>query len=318
MPGTRFTERVRLAVDRIRPREPAEYVLAGLLVAGLCLRVFAAWAWWPATTNLSDSAAYAVAGSDPLDSALHQPGYPLVLALLGVFSDEIAVPVLLQHLSAFATALLLYAAVRRLTGTPWPGLVGAGVVLLGADLIFLEHSVLPASAFALALAAVFYLAVRAFDAPRPWLRWPLACALALAAAALIVPAALLLIPFVAAAIALAVPRGGGSRLAIGGLVAAGACAAVLVASLVAGLAGGRYGVLPSPGWHAYARVAPFADCARTEAPTGTEGLCETVPVSRRPGAAYYLHLPDSPARGVRSAPPASRTGRSARSPGRWS
>ena len=90
-----------------------------------------------------------------------------MLAVFGALTREVVFPVFLQHLAGIATALLLFAAVRRITGSAWAGLVPAAAVLLNPDLIYLEHSIMSEPWFVLACAGAVYAAVRAFDRPDP-------------------------------------------------------------------------------------------------------------------------------------------------------
>ena len=286
---------MRAQIARVRHVHPATWVLAGLVALGIALRVLAATASWPVTTTLADSGAYAgYATTNPLEDPLHTAGYSSFLAALGVLSREVAVLTVLQHLLGIVTALLFYAAVTRLTGSRWPGLLPAAVVLLNADLVFLERNVLSEPLFMAVLGATFYAAVRAFDAPSPWWKWPVATGALLGLVTITRATGVFLLPVVVLAIALAQPRPWLARWRAP-VAAAGVGAIILVLYAFGNLASnGRFEVGPTQGWHLYGRVAPFADCRQFTPPRGTEGLCEQTPVPERPGGTFYMYDPGSP------------------------
>ncbi len=118
-------------------------MLVGLIVVGLALRVLAIASLHP-TTILEDN--YLLyAGSNPFLDPLHPAGYALILAAIGDVTRNMNATILAQHLIGIGAALLLYAATRRITGSAWAGLLPAGIVLLGGDEIFLEHSIMSES-----------------------------------------------------------------------------------------------------------------------------------------------------------------------------
>ena len=174
MPGVRKVPG-RSGGEPTRPIDAATWCLIALVIAGVALRVVTEVSWWPTATTLADSSAYAsFAESNPFADPQHPAGYALILAAIGSVTREVAVPVVLQHLAGIASALLLYAATRRVTGSMWAGLLPAAIVLLNPDEILLEHAIMAESWAILATAGGLYATVRAFDEPRS--------ALALAAA----------------------------------------------------------------------------------------------------------------------------------------
>jgi hypothetical protein len=288
---------LRRTRDRLRPSEPAHWLLLGIVCAGVVLRVLAALSWWPAVTSLTDSfpyAAYAERGG--LENPQHPAGYPWLLALVGVFSRELGLAVILQHLSGIAAGLLLYCAVKRVTGSAWPALAPAAVVVLGGDQVFLEHAIMSEAAFTLALALAFYAAIRALDEPAPLHRWPLITGALIAVATITRSAGLFLAPVVILALLLGGSPPWRRRLVAPAGVAAGLAALLLAYALASDQVNGRFEIAPAPGWHLYARAAPFADCGRFDPPQGTKALCEARSASERPGLDYYLYDPASPAR----------------------
>jgi hypothetical protein len=282
------------AVRRFWPPGRPGYVLLALLLVGLGLRLVVAVSWWPVTTTLADSWPYAqYAGDGPFENPQHPAGYSLLLAVLGGLSREVALPVFLQHLAGIATALLLFAAVRRITGSAWAGLLPAGAVLLNPDLIYLEHSIMSETWFVLACAGAVYAAVRAFDRPDPLYGWPLLAGALGAAGAVLRTSGLFLIAVIVLALLLA--RGRPWANWRPPAAAAGAAVALLLAFATANaIIADRFGLGPSPGWYLYGRVAQFADCGQFTPPAGTAFLCEWTAPEDRPGANYYLFDPEAP------------------------
>ena len=284
------------AIRATLPNGAPGYALAGILLVGTVLRLIAIVSWWPVTTTLEDG--YQQVISSPFNNPLHPAGYTLVLAGVRLLTHEVAAPILLQHLSGIASALLLWAATRRLTGSAWPGLLPAGIVLLDPDFIFLEHALMSESWVVLATSAGLYAAVRTLDRPAPYWRWPLLTGVFLALAVTIRTAALPLVLVAALALLICRPRSLAGRRVYrrAALVVLGASAGVLFAFATANaIFGERFGLGASPGWYLYARAAQFADCARFTPPSGTEVLCQSQPADERPDTRYYLLNPNSPA-----------------------
>jgi 4-amino-4-deoxy-L-arabinose transferase-like glycosyltransferase len=274
----------------------AEWVLLGLIVAGVVLRIVAMASFWPATTTLSDAISYSShAEHDVLGSAQHPPGYSIFLATIGLFSREVAVTIAIQHVLGIVGALALYAGVRRVCGSPWPALAGAAVVLLDGDLIYLEQSIMAEGPFTALLCWSVYATVRAFDSPQPEWRWPLIAGLSLGMATVARSAALFVIPVAALAFWLALARPWRERLRPLGALAGAAVAVLLVLAVTNKIHNDRFEIGPAQGWHLYQRVAPFADCSRFDPPPGTEALCEDKPAAARLGGDFYMYDPRSPA-----------------------
>ena len=253
--------------------------------------------WWPTASTLDDG--YQLyAESNPFADPQHPAGYGLIVAALGALTREVAVPVLLQHLVGIASALLLFAATRRVARSAWAGLLPAAIVLLNPDQIFLEHSIMSESWAVLTVSVGFYAVVRAFDDPDPWWRWPALAGGALALGVAIRTAGLLAIPVAVLALLLCRPQpfAAWRRHWQAPVAAAGVAAAVLLGFATANATfGDRFGLGPSQGWYLYGRAAQFADCDRFTPPPGTEVLCEDTPASDRQGAYYYLFDPAAPA-----------------------
>ena len=263
MPGVRKVPG-RSGGEPTRPIDAATWCLIALVIAGVALRVVTEVGWWPTATTLADSSAYArFAESNPFADPQHPAGYALILAAIGSVTREVAVPVVLQHLAGIASALLLYAATRRVTGSRWAGLLPAAIVLLNPDEILLEHAIMAESWAILATAGGLYATVRAFDEPVPLWRWPLLAGVLLAVSVTIRTAGLATIAVVLLGLLLA-GRGrwrDRARWATP-LAAGGGAVAILVAFAIGNSAfGPRLGIGPSPGWYLYARAAQFADCS---------------------------------------------------------
>ena len=295
-PSVTTIERVKDRVVTFFPSGAAGWVLAALLVAGVALRIVAAASWWPATTTLSDAIPFAAfADGNPLANPQHPPGYSLFLAGIGTLTREVAVPIALQHLFGLVSALLMFAAARRIAGSPWPGLAAAAIMLLDADLIYLEQSIMSESLFVFVLSAALYCCVRAVDDPDPWWRWPLAAGVSLGLVAVVRTAGVFVIPVAVLAVLLIRPRPWRPRWRAPAALACGAAAVLLALAVANLLTNDRFEIGPTQGWHLYQRVAPFADCSRFTPPEGTAQLCETTPVAERKGGDFYLYDKRSPA-----------------------
>jgi hypothetical protein len=268
----------------------AAKALLVLLAAGAVLRIVAISSWWPVTTILDDQ--YAQFATDPFANSVHPAGYSLVLAALGGLTRQVAVPVMLQHLAGIASALLIWGATKRVTGSSYVGLVPAAIVLLAPDQIILEHSIMSESSATLLACLGLYAAVRAFDEPRPWWRWPSLCGATLGLAVTIRTAGLLLIPVAVLALFLSrsAPFRSWGRWEAPLASAAGAIAILLSFAGANAAFGDHFGIRSSPGWYLYGRAAQFADCSRFTPPPGSERLCEQTPPSERRGSAWYWGL----------------------------
>jgi hypothetical protein len=284
-------DRAIAAVGAGWPPGPPGRVLVGLVILGILLRLLSVISWWP-TTILEDSYQN-FAGTNPFKDPLHPAGYALILGAIGQVTHEIAVPILLQHISGIASALLLFAATRRITRSAWAGLLPAAIILLGGDEVFLEHSIMSESWTILAVSIGLYASVRALDRPDSWRPWPLVAGLALGIAVTIRSADLPIVVVASLALLVARPQLAGWRPAL-----AAVTVSLLVLLAFAGANatfGVRFGIAPSPGWYLYGRVAQFADCSRFTPPPGTAGLCQKTPASQRENSFYYMFIPQAPA-----------------------
>lgn len=274
----------------------ALYALGLLVLAGVVLRILASEAGWPVLPVLGDSWPYAAyADGDPLANPQHPPGYSLFLALIGFVTRDVGVFVVLQHLLGIASALLLFSAVLRLCGSPWPGVVAAAVILLNADQLYLEVQIMSETLFTALLAGLLYAVARALEEPQRWWPWPAIAAVLMLLATMTRTSALFLIPVIGLVLLLARPRPWLPRWRPVGAFVVGVVVLLLGYASLNSVTGHPFGVTPSPGWHLYSRAAPIADCTQFTPPPGTAKLCETTPPEDRFGPDWYLYNPDSPA-----------------------
>jgi hypothetical protein len=279
-----------------RQLAPGATVLLVLVALGLLLRALALVGWWPVTPTLEDG--YQRFAANPFLDLQHAAGYDLIVAALGHVSRQIAFTVLVQHVAGVAAAPLYWAAVRRLTGSPWPGLLPAAIVLLDPDDIFLEHAIMSETWTLLAIAIGLYAATRVLAQPGRSRRWAVLSGAALAAAVMIRSAAAPLIVTTLAAMLIGAPAArAGVRSCLRPALALVATFAVLLLGFAAAsdAFGHRFAISPSPGWYLYGRVAQFADCRDFTPPPGTGALCQRARPSRRPGAYTYMFTLQSPA-----------------------
>ena len=297
----------------------APVVLAALLLVGIALRVWMSAAVMPAATNLSDSLVYVdMADNSLFADPIRQAGYSVFLRAAHLVSARIELTIVIQHLLGIATALVLYAAVRRVGGQVWAAAIAAAAVLLSVDQVFLEHSLMSETVFTFVLALAVYAATRALGAEgeqrfgplpeRAW--WLLAAGVALGILPWLRLVGLPLIAVVAVWAMFAMPIRGRAtsdqRLATSAvrrLLSAALVAAPAVILVIAYSVDSPSGLAPSSGWGSYARSAQFADCSKFDPPAGTESLCEETPSDERNGPDFYFFEPESPAVRLYGAPP---------------
>ncbi len=282
--------------DWKRCGKPVLIALGALVAAGIGLRVLASIAWWPIISILADSWPYSIyAAGDPFANPQHPAGYSLFLKAVGVLTREVAVFGILQAAMGVISGLLLFDGVRRMCGSPWPGVAGAAVVLLGADQIFLERAIMSESLFAFVLCATVYATGRAMEQPERWYPWPVVAAVFAAFGGMVKPHGLILLPLIAIALILVRPRPWLPRWRPVVAFVTPVCALMLAFAGANSISHGDFGVGPTPGWHMYARVAPIASCDKFEPPPGTEALCEDTGRHEREGVNFYLYDEQSPA-----------------------
>lgn len=276
-----------IPAERAAHERLAIRALAALLLAGLLLRLALMAAWQPAFMGWPDAKSYLdVAHGELFSNTLRPAGYPAFLRVLDGLGGGISAIVLANHALGLATAAVLFGAVRRLGGSPWLGLLPAGIVALNGDGIFLEHSPLSEPLFIFLVAVGLYAAVRALDRAGPG--WPALAGLALAGAATVRVVGLALLPVVGLWLAFASHGALRRRLLAAGLAAVAALAVLGTYYALEQRATGETGLSRRGIWHYYGRVAPFADCSEFLAPPGTAALCESTPPAQRPTTDAYI------------------------------
>jgi hypothetical protein len=273
-------------------------VLAGLLGAGLLLRVYFVLVWSPGITGYSDSGIYFDGAVGPLPRLWSDPirtvGYSMFLRLLHGIAPHLILVVIVQHVLGLAAALLSFLAVRRCGGPRWLGLAPAAIIALDGDELFLEHAALSDALFIFLLAATLYCAVRASEGSAWW------AAVAGGCAGLGVwdrAVGIAMVAVIALWLSLSAGRPTRRTLAVGVLSLVVSLASMGVYVEWRHAASGLNGLTTNYSWNMYGRVAPWADCAKFTPPPGTRRLCETTPPPRRGyrSAEYYIYGPASPA-----------------------
>jgi len=269
--------------------------LVALLVAGIVLRLVLTLAWRPTFLGFPDSGPYlADARLAPFWDPLRTVGYGGFLRILHWLSPHLLTVSFVQHTMGLATAVLLFASLRRCGVPAGVGLVPAAVVLLGGDEIFLEHAVLSESLFIFLVAAALYAAVRSLEGS---LAWTAIVGLLIALATTVREAGIVLVPAVAVWVALANSRRTGGRARVLRFTLSTAAAAVVLFAYlgVHRHYTGRFVFTNSGAYNLYGRAAPFADCSKFTPPPGTAVLCEHLLASRRSSPDFYNFSPASPA-----------------------
>jgi hypothetical protein len=268
--------------------------MSALLTGAIAVRVWLMIAYGPGFVGFGDSHEYVLAAAEGVFRDVQKPaGYPIFLNLVHSLSDALAFTIVVQHALGVASAVLLYAAVRR-TGAPaWLGLLPAAIVLFGGTGLLLEHSLLADPLFAFLQSVGLYCAVRALRERE--LRWPLLAGAAIGASfwvkttgissALLVPALLLF----------AAPGSARRRMLSAASVAAVVLMAMLAYTLAQGYSTGYWGYERQGAWNLYGRVATFVDCARFTPPPGTRFLCPAEPPGHRLSESFYQYAPGAPA-----------------------
>jgi 4-amino-4-deoxy-L-arabinose transferase-like glycosyltransferase len=288
--------------------------LAVVIGVGLALRILTWVAINPAVMNNVDSTIYVLmADGHMFTDAARPAGYSMFMELVHFVSADLDLTIAVQHLIGIATALLLYATVRRVGAPVWAGVIAAAAVLLSLDQIYLEHTLLAEAPFSLFLALALYASVRALEDPREFAGWGgmttrhiwiVAAGVTLGLSAWMRGVAAPMVFFLAIWFALALPGRWWVRLGRASLAAAAAGAVLLVYFQANLSATGHFGLTRSTGWGLYVRVAPFADCTEFEPPAGTAALCEDRPPNERPGSDFYAWNQRSPAQEAFGPPPA--------------
>lgn len=287
--------------------------LAIVLGLAVLLRVLLSLAVQPAMMNNADTPVYTTMADNSMFADPVRPaGYAMVLRVLHAISDNLEFTILVQHLLGVCTGLLIYATVRRIGAPLWAGVVGGAAVFLSLDQIYLEHSILAESFFALLIACALYACVRALDEPRELIArvttrhaWIVAAGSAVGFAGWVRAAGAPLVPFLALWFLFAIPGRWLERIGRAAL-AGGAVAVILLLYFSLNEATtGHFGLTEANGRVLYGRVAPFAKCEEFSPPAETRVLCEETPTLDRFGSDFYIWDERSPAWQEFGPPPAS-------------
>src|SRR2546423_7571387 len=125
-------------------------VLAALVAAGVALRVLLVADYSPAVFANADSARYIHFALEPpglLNDPFGPTGYSEFLRAAHWISPHIGFTIVLQHILGVCSALLLYGAARRLGAGRWPALIAPAVLLLSAEQVYGEPTILTEGAF---------------------------------------------------------------------------------------------------------------------------------------------------------------------------
>jgi Dolichyl-phosphate-mannose-protein mannosyltransferase len=273
---------------------PARIAVIATFAAGAILRLWFLIGGPPVFLGYTDTWGYvAEANGAYAQDQVHPYGFPFLLRAIHEITSRLDVVILLQHGLGLASAGLLYAAARRVTGSRWAALFPAAVILFDGMQLVLEHSLLTETLFVFLLSVACYAGQRSFDGG---LGWVALAGAALGYAAVVKSTAFLLIPFFAVMLLGGRTTTWRARLAPPIVLAVGALA--LVGAYTAYLSG-QPGILkvspaPSTGRVLYSRAATFADCRKFTPPSGTDNLCENTPPEDRQGTNHYLWGGDSP------------------------
>ena len=271
-------------------RELSYKPLLILLGVGLLLRIALFAFYSPGIIFSLDAARFtqtAPTVDGTFDDIWMPAGYSMYLSVVHFISSQLWLPIAIQHLVALGVAVAVYLTLRRVNLSQAAATVGAAVLVLPGDLLFLEHAVLIDS-WMLSLAALACCAAIRGLVPKVNLKW-LAAAGVLAGLTMVFRSVgLAVIPALILIAIAATASPWRPRLLSGAVVAAGSVTVLLVYVGAFHASDGRYlGISDMSGWNLYSRVAPFAVCSEFEVPKGTEQLCDPTPVDKRPGPDYY-------------------------------
>jgi hypothetical protein len=236
-----------------------------IIVAGFSLppRLLAALAFRPAVFT-PDSFGYLAAGTHLAPGVTRPSGYPVLLRVLAPFHSLLLVTTL-QHAAGIATAVLVYAVLRRWGLPAWGAVLAACPTLFDARQVMLESAILPDVCYTLLMmvAAALLLARRGPTVAR--------CAIA---------------GFLLAWAAVTRGNGAAAMLAVLAVLliqrahwralTAGAVAFVLpllAYMTVFDLSYGNFALTDSDGLFAWSRTMSFADCAVMKPPADLLPLC---------------------------------------------
>jgi hypothetical protein len=240
------------------------WLISVAVVLSLVPRVLAALAFRPALF-IPDSFSYLTESAHPVPGQWHPAGYAIMLWVLRPFHSLLLVTTL-QHLLGVATAVLVYAVLRRWGLPAWGAVLAAGPTLFDTRQINVESFILPDEmyAFLITLAVAVLLLTRRKPAP-------VMCALA---GLLLAGAAVMRgngAPEMVAVVAVLLLQRVGWRA-----VTAAVLAFAIPVLGYMGLFAARHGdfaLTNSDGMFLWSRTMSFANCAVIKPPMNMRPLC---------------------------------------------
>lgn len=268
-------------------------LFAALLTGGFLLRVVTMLGYPPILWFTGDSTFYTTYAEHLIPSRSKSLGYPFLLKVLEPFHSWVLVAGL-QHLLGLATAVLLYALLRRAGLPGWGAALATVPQLFDGYQIELEHLVMAEALFTFLLMAGLALVLWRDRGPL-WLT--AAAGLLLGWAVLVRSAGLPVLPLLLLCL---VFRRAGWRAVT---TCAAACAIPLVGYAIwYHSSTGTYGLTSADGFLLWGRTSSFADCAKIKPPPAERELCLSTPVSKRRPPGTIIWDPNGPQRHMHGSP----------------
>jgi hypothetical protein len=262
-----------------RRRPPAWWVhlpFAAVVIIGLVPRLLAMLGYQPILFFFGDSYAYLVAAQNAEPPGTRPFGYAAFLRLMA-WTDQLWLVALVQHVAILVLAVVLYRWLLRRGAPIWLAAIVPTPMLLDGYQVLTEHLALTETLFVILLLGAALLVMRD----------PLPTSWAAVAGGMVAYASLtrtVAVPLIALFVAYLCVRHVGRRKV---------AALVLAFSIpLLGYAAWYQSVrdafaLQQDGRFLYARVAPFADCARMTLTPKIEPLCDPALPATRPSPNFY-------------------------------
>jgi hypothetical protein len=272
--------------DWMRRHRPFIIVLA----LAIALRVVVVLAFTPALIH-SDARTYLLLVDDLEPHPSRPVGYVLLLLRpLALITHNVALVALAQHLLGIATAVVIYALMRRWGARSWVATLATLPLLLDSMQLILEHTVLSDVLFDLLV--VCGVAVLAWQREIT-ARWAVAAGLLLGTSATV---RLVGEPLLVAAVLFCLFVGSRWRSRVVAAVAVTVGFAVPVAAYATWYhqEHGVYALSEFTGKSLYLRSTTFVECDKLTIPDYQRVLCPTDPVGQRHDPTFYVFSPDAP------------------------
>lgn len=274
----------RAARYTARPHWWVHVPFAILIVVGAIPRVVAVFGYQPGLMFFGDSFAYLLGAQDGEPRTARPYGYSAFLRVIA-WTGDLALVAVVQHLAMLALAVVVYVWLLRRGAPVWLAAIVPLPFVVDGYQILTEHALLTETLFVCLIMAAALLVMR-----HP-LRWPVAAA----AGALIAGASLtrtVALPLIALLVAYLCLRRVGWRPVVACVVAF-SIPVVTYAAWYSSFGSNDF-ALQSDGRFLYARVAPFADCARMATTDQTVRLCDPTIPGTRPSPNFYAWDSQSP------------------------